>query len=128
MNNLKLSMIALPFFLMIPGLGYAVDTVQQVKFVSAGVGDDDPLLATKKDYNLHLLFAKKGSGEYLADVNVSVQDAAGSTLVSTMAGGPLFFARLPPGNYRISVEFEGKPLGKSVSLGRNESKDLYFYW
>ena len=95
---------------------------------SSGIGDDDPLAGIVGDYNLQLVFATQGSGEYLADIRVLIADAKGLTLVDEKSPGPLFFVRLPAGSYRISADFNGTPLRKSVSVSDRKLQNLYFYW
>ena len=96
-------------------------------YLSGGIGDDDPLLALSGDYNLQLVFATQGSGEYLADVKVSVVDARDRLVLETVSPGPLFYVSLPNGTYRVSAEFGGKSLRKSVTLGERR-QSVHFYW
>jgi hypothetical protein len=42
--------------------------------------------------------------------------------------GPIFFARLPAGNYRVSASYGDKAQTKSVSVQAQRRRDLYFYW
>ena len=102
----------------------------EVAHASARIGDDDPLEieTLRKTHNLELVFALQGSGAYLADVRVGIRTAAGQTVLTTVSSGPLFFARLPAGQYRIDAEFNGKPLSKSVSVTPGGRRDLHFYW
>lgn len=95
---------------------------------SSGIGDDDPLASMTGDFNLQLVFATQGSGEYLADVGVLIADAKGHTLLDETSAGPLFFVKLPAGSYRISADVNGTPLRKSVSVSDRKRQDLYFYW
>ena len=95
---------------------------------SGGIGDDDPLAIIAGDYNLQLVFAAQGSGEYLADIRVLIADAKGHTLVDEKSPGPLFFVRLPAGSYLISADFNGTPLRKSVTISDRKLKTLYFHW
>lgn len=76
----------------------------------------------KKEYNLHLVFATKGSGEYLADVNVTIKKMSGAKVLETGIARPAFYANLPPGNYRISAEFAGKSQSRSVTLNKRGSR------
>ena len=56
---------------------------------------------------MRLMFALAGSGEYLADVTVKLVDAYGDTVLDAVSDGPLFYARVPPGRYRITVASAG---------------------
>lgn len=101
-----------------------------VKYVSAGIGSDDPLEieALRHRHRLQLVFALRGSGAFLADVKVHIRDASGATVLAVNSSGPLFFATLPPGQYRIEAEYRGSALRQSTSLTAGGRRDLYFYW
>ena len=99
-----------------------------IRHESAGIGDDDPLAAIAGDYNLQLVFALQGSGEYLADIRVLIADARGNALLDEISSGPLFFVRLPAGSYRVNADFHGTPLKKSVTVSDRRLQNLYFYW
>lgn len=97
-------------------------------YASAGIGDDDPLAPLTGDYNLQLVFATQGSGDYLADVGVLISDANKRPLLSTLSPGPLFYVRLPAGNYQLRVEFAGVAQARSVTIGGLRRQSVYFYW
>jgi hypothetical protein len=97
-------------------------------YASAGIGDDDPLAVIAGDYNLQLVFALQGSGSYVADIRVRIADAAGHSLLEAQSPGPLFYVRLPTGTYRISAEFQGQPVHRSIALTGRGLQTLYFYW
>lgn len=99
-----------------------------VPYVSGGVGEDDPVLATKRDYNLYLVFAGKGEGEYLADVKVAIQDAKGNPVVEAESPGPMFFAKVPPGKYKVTATYNGKPVTQTAQVQARGNKDVHFYW
>ena len=97
-------------------------------YASGGIGDDDPLMLIAGDYNLQLVFATQGSGEYLADVKVLVADATGRTLLEALSPGPLFYVRLAAGNYRITVSYGGQALPRQVVITDRRRQTLHFYW
>lgn len=105
-------------------------TQGEVSFVSGGVGGDerDAMRAMRKDYNLSLLFSLEGSGEYLSDVRVSINDARGKNLLETVADGPMFFAKLDPGRYVIKVQQNGQAIKKNISIDDEQSVFLSFNW
>ena len=73
---------------------------------SGGVGVDEfrALEATAADYSLKLLLASKGSGAYLADVDVSLRSLPDHRLLfSHRTDGPLMLADLPPGRYEVTA-------------------------
>lgn len=112
------------------GVVLAADPVSTagIAYVSGGIGDDDPVARMTEDYNLHLVFATKGSGEYLADIKVVIEDFKGNKVLEAESPGPIFYAKLPSGTYRITANHQGQPLRKSVAVKDHRLRDLYFYW
>ena len=100
-----------------------------INFVNGGVGLEEQaaMQALRADYNLQLTFATKQSGAYRSDVQLDIMDAKGGSLVSAANTGPMFFARLPPGTYRISASAEGKTFKRSVKLGSG-AKEMTLHW
>ncbi len=101
-----------------------------VNFVSGGVGGDEraALQAIRGDYNLNLLFSEKGTGEYLSEVNVVIKDAGGNTLLETRSEGPMLFARLKPGHYSISADWDGHTINKMANISSQHKTSLAFAW
>lgn len=97
---------------------------------STGIGDDDPIEIEmmRRLHNLQLVFALKGSGSYVADVRVTIYDRAGRKVLTTVSPGPLFFATLVPGQYRIEADFGGRPQARTTTIGQSGRRDLQFYW
>jgi hypothetical protein len=83
--------------------------------------------ALRKDYNLLLTFAHP-SGEYLADVTVSILSAKQDITLNAVSPGPLFFAELPDGRYTINATFNGKQKSYKVLIGGGRSKELVYYF
>lgn len=102
----------------------------EISFRSGGIGEDEQfsLLSESDKYNVRMVFAEKISGAYVADVNVTVTDAAGKQVLQTGPVGPWFFARLPDGRYRIVVESGGLRQSRSLSLTSGKPAKLYWYW
>jgi hypothetical protein len=108
----------------------ALETQQQgnITFVSGGAGDEDrdALKQVESQYNLRLLFAAR-NGEYLANVAVTLSDARGNAVLDTIAEGPIFYARVPPGRYRLTVTSNGQSQSRNISMG-NGAVRQDFYW
>jgi hypothetical protein len=108
----------------------ALQTQQQgnITFVGGGAGDDDrnALKQVENQYNLRLLFAAR-NGDYLADVAVTLSDARGNAVLDTIADGPIFYAHVPPGRYRLTVSNQGQSQSRDISIG-NGAVRQDFYW
>jgi hypothetical protein len=100
-----------------------------VTYISGGVGTDEQnaMRALRADYNLQLTFATKQTGAYRSDVQLDILDAKGAGVLSVANTGPMFFAKLPPGTYRISAAAEGKTFKRTVKLG-NGAKEMVLHW
>lgn len=101
-----------------------------IGFVSGGTSLDDR--ASLRDiagaYNLHLTFAVQPSGEYLAGIGVKLADTKGRTLLDTVSDGPLFYAKVPPGLYRVTVTNAGKSQTRDLKVAATSPASQAFYW
>lgn len=99
-----------------------------VSFVSGGVGENAlaALKAREKEFNLKLIFTLT-EGNYLADVGVRVNDAAGRTIIEHVTDGPIFMARLPAGSYAIQATYNGRAQTHKVSVGER-LQTAYLRW
>ncbi len=100
-----------------------------VNFVSGGIGSEErtELKAMRSNYNLSLLFSKRG-GEYLSDVKVRITDANSRAVLETVATGPQLFVKLPSGPYSVNAEFDGKRFDKKVSVSDKQQPAVSFVW
>jgi len=100
-----------------------------VNYINGGVGQDEQnaMRALRADYNLLLTFATRQSGAFRSDVQLDIMDPKGATLLSLANAGPLFFAKLAPGTYRISAAAEGKTFKRTVKLG-TAPKEMTLHW
>lgn len=92
-----------------------------VPVVSGGASVEDftQLNRTAKDYSLKLVLASRGSGAYLADVDVTVRSlATRETVVETRTEGPLLLAALAPGRYEVSATFTDVRPGAPTTIRR----------
>ena len=106
----------------------AVQRQGNITFVSGGAGDEDrdALRQVESQYNLRLLFAAR-SGDYLAGVAVTLRDARGNAVLDTIAEGPIFYARMPPGRYRLTVSNQGQSQSRNIGIGSGAVRQD-FYW
>ena len=115
-----------------PAAALAATTPQQqngITYVNGGVGLEEQaaMKAQRADYNLLLTFATQQSGAYRSDIQLDIMDAKGTDLLSVANVGPMFFAKLPAGTYRISAAAEGKTFKRTVKLG-TAPKELVLHW
>jgi hypothetical protein len=106
-----------------------VQSDQGIRYVSGGIGlsERDELRALSDQFNLQLMFAMHGSGNYLADVQVRILDARGAPVLNATSQGPYFMAQLPPGSYTVEADMFGQTQRQTVRVGPRQSR-LNFYW
>nr|WP_093192001.1 hypothetical protein [Thiocapsa sp. KS1] len=101
-----------------------------VPHISGGIGESEreAMEQVKDQYNLRLLFAVAGSGSYLSNIRVEIQDAAGPTLLTTVTVGPWLYANLTPGDYELRVEHAGRLQVRPVRVPPSGASSEAFYW
>lgn len=101
-----------------------------IAWVSGGIGFDEThaLKKIEGDYNLRLLFAVQGTGAYLADIVVIVQDRQGQPLLEATAPGPRLLAQVPPGTYTVTATSGGATETRRISVPRSGSTEQSFYF
>jgi len=102
---------------------------QGVRYLSGGIGKDEreQLKAAASDYNLKLVFAES-NGAFVADVLVTIKNAEGATLLDAKSTGPLFFAKLPAGEYGVQASYRGAIETRSVAVAETGQQALDFRW
>lgn len=110
--------------------GIQLLTQNGISYVSGGTGEDQQqaMANLRKEYDLRATFAMKKTGEFLADIKVTIQNPSDEKVFEGASLGPLFFAKLAPGKYKVTADFGGKSQVQSILLKKGGVKDLYFYW
>lgn len=100
-----------------------------ITFVSGGAGDEDrtALKQVESQYNVRLLFAAR-DGAFLANIGVTLADARGATVLDTISDGPIFYAHVPPGRYRLTVSNQGQTQTRDVTVSAGGVVHQDFYW
>lgn len=100
-----------------------------VHFVTGGIGEPgrSSLKAMENNYRLKLMFAAK-TGHYLSDVEVTITDKNGQTIISTVTDGPFLLTDLKPGTYHVRANYDGQTQDKKVTVGSSGLKTQNFYF
>ncbi len=87
-------------------------------YVSGGIGihGKEQIEALAHDYRLKLTFATN-TGHFLADVDVTITDKAGATIVQTTTKGPILLVNLPAGTYTVTSSYEGVTKTQKAVVG-----------
>jgi hypothetical protein len=94
-------------------------TSNGVTFVTGGIGQSriEAFRKAAKDYNLRATFTAPG-GAFMADVKVTLKDAKGNTLVTTVSG-PLFYAQVPPGRYELIAAYGDQRFQRKLEVSQS---------
>lgn len=111
-----------------------MDTMVSVQSGGATVEEFSELNRENGPHLLKLVLASKGSGAYLADVDVSVRALPSHELVlQHRAQGPLMLATLPPGHYEVSATYaDVKPgaadtIERTVTVGQGRTQMVLYF-
>ena len=106
-------------------------TQGDITYVSGGIGGDEreALRKAAPNYNLHLLFAGEGGGEYLSSVKVTIVDQQGVIVLDAVSNGPYFMAKISPGRYKISADLGGgRSQARAVTVPPHGTLSTSFFW
>lgn len=108
-------------------------TANGVEYVTGGFGDDmaQAFKAAESAYPLALTFAEDaggGSRPYVAEVDVSIKDQSGATVLEVPSTGPYFLAKLKPGKYRVEATYMGKTQTQNVTVGEGGASRHVITW
>lgn len=111
----------------------AVPPVRQdngIEHLVGGVGSDERarLKPLVQDMNLQLVFAEKGSGALLAEIEVSIADDKGDEILTVKDSDPWVFAELEPGTYNIKAKSDKGVIERQVRVPENGRRTELFLW
>lgn len=107
-----------------------LETVRTTTFVNGGIGKDEEAYMRRiaKDWPLRMIFSERKDNEFVADVNLLVTDSRGAPVLALPAAGPMTYAMLPAGKYRVTASSRGKTESREVTLDGKQGRDVYFHW
>jgi hypothetical protein len=98
-------------------------------FITGGIGADEQqaLEASAKNYNLEITNANK-AGDFTADTNFQITSKNGREMISATNTGPLFYAKLPAGEYTIRATNGDQQIMRHVKVSTNRPEDMHLIW
>ena len=111
------------------GRHIAVQEQNGIQFISGGVGTEerDALQAMKGRFNLELTMATP-SGKYIGSTMLRIVNPEGKAVLETRTDGPIFMAKLPPGQYTIQAEAGGQKMTRTASVGSGGTQQVTMTW
>ncbi|MDD4616172.1 MAG: hypothetical protein PHW76_03530 [Alphaproteobacteria bacterium] len=100
-----------------------------VSYLSGGVSLDErqAIEAQAKNYNLLITNANR-IGQMSVDANIVVKGKDGREVITIDNAGPLFYAKLPPGDYTITALSGDQQQRRIVKIPAKGTKRVYFTW
>lgn len=107
-----------------------VEPARTTMYLNGGIGQNEEqyMHQIAKDWPLRMIFSERKDNEFVADVSLSITDLKGSPYLALSDAGPMTYAMLPPGQYRITARFKGQYETHEVTLDGKTSRDVYFHW
>jgi len=100
-----------------------------ITYLSGGIGEDEArAIGQAQGYNLHMTFAIGPENKYVPDVDVTVLNASGQTLLTLSDAGPLVYVQLPPGKYSVVATRNGEERRDTADVGSGAARKLVFHW
>ena len=94
---------------------------------SGGIGDEEraALEAQARDYSMRLVFSEQ-NGQYVVADTVSLRKA-GNEVLRLDQVGPLVYAKVPAGQYALTVSYKGVTQTRTVNVGARNA-DVHLTW
>jgi hypothetical protein len=108
---------------------FEVEKVNQIEYVSGGVGkgERDALQKMEKNFDVKFVFALD-DGNYLSKVVTVIEDSGGKELLHTVSNGPWLYAKLPGGAYTVSAVHEDEKMTRKVKVDNGGLQVVRFTW
>ncbi len=122
---------ALPAMAMVSMDLPAERTQGTITYITGGIGSDESqaMLQARDQYPLALEFIQKAKprDQYLAAVDVTIEDSSGEVLHAT-SDGPFLFARVPAGKYVVRADRDGQVRTRHVNVAPGKHRQVVFEW
>lgn len=107
-----------------------LEHARSTTYINGGVSKEEEahMRRIAKDWPLRMIFSERKDNEFVADVNLVVTDHRGAPVLTLADTGPMTYAMLPAGKYRITATFHGIAEARDVTLDGKQGKDVYFHW
>ena len=107
-----------------------LETTRTATFVNGGIGKEDEAYMHKisKDWPLRMTFSERKDNEFVADVDLLVTDQRGAPVLVLPDAGPMTYAMLPTGTYRVTARFHGMTEAHDVTIAGKGGADVNFHW
>jgi len=110
-----------------------VQSQGQAEFITGGVGKDESEAIAQAAGTWPLMLELSQSAatpraEFISDVQITIKDKSGNTVLDMRSEGPYVLVKLPAGKYSLDATYESKTLHRNVSLEKGRSVRLSLMW
>jgi len=125
--SVAISALCLPAFAALP-LPQPVHA-GRITYVTGGIGqrEQHALEGQARDYNLEITNANK-AGEFTDGTELAIQPENGQTLLRITETGPLFYAKLPPGEYVIHAINGTQKRLRDIRVAVRGMTEIHLIW
>lgn len=101
----------------------------KVTYISGGIGQSEQqaIEDAARNYNLRITNANK-QGDFTTGTKLVIAAKNGHDLLRVASTGPLFYAKLPPGDYIIRAANDGQRRTREVKIGATGAADIHLIW
>lgn len=98
-------------------------------YLNGGVGHEQAVKMRQDAHNwpLRMTFSQRADDEFVVGVGLKVFDQKGQPVLRLSDAGPMTYAQVPQGDYRITARFKDQTLTRSVHVGA-QGADAAFHW
>ena len=108
------------------------ETQGAVTYRTGGIGQSEAaaMRQAERNYPLSLEFAERAGPKnwFLANVEVTIKDQHGNTVLQTFSDGPFLLAKLPAGRYTVTATDNGASQTRHVTIAKGTPERLFFDW
>ena len=103
---------------------------EQTTYLNGGIGQEeaDDMRMHAREYNLRLYLSEGKKGQSISDVSVTITDKKGNVKLEVAEAGPMLFAHLENGTYKVISQHNGVILTKIVKVVNRKGVNVYLNW
>lgn len=103
-----------------------VENPNGIRYLSGGIGGDEQerFKAAESEYPVKVVFANS-NGAYMSNVDISVTDKSGATILSMKTNGPILLLDLDPGSYTIKATDQGQVKTQNITVSDTAATKTY---
>ena len=99
-------------------------------YLNGGIGQEeaDDMRMHAREYNLRLYFSEGKKGQSISDVAAKITDKKGNVKIEVADAGPMLFAHMENGTYKVISQHNGVTLTKIIKVVNRKGVNVYLNW